>query len=266
MLTAIVKSPAPTLAEACELTFMNRGAMNFDLLAWQHGDYCDALQRVGSNVVVLPPSPDFADSVFVEDTAVILDTLAIITRPGVLSRRGESALIEPYLAPYRRIVRIEAPGTLDGGDVLRIGRTLFVGLSTRTNADGIKQLTQFVQPLGYSLVAVRVMGSLHLKTACTALDDSTVLLNPDWIDGSAFGAFARISVAANETFAANVLAIGVNRVVNAAFPRTLELIGKHLQATSAQVIPVDISEFGKAEAGLSCMSLLVENQTDVNAH
>lgn len=257
MLTAIVKAPARSLVDASELTFIERVPMDFDLVREQHAVYCRALAHAGAHVVTLDASHDLADSVFVEDTAVILDELAIITRPGATSRQPETAYIEPALARYRPIERIQAPGTLDGGDVLRVGRTLFVGASTRTNAVGIEQLERLAQPLGYTVIPVAVLDSLHLKTACTALDASMIVLNPDWIDPEPFKGFARMTVAAGEPFGANVLPIGSSLIVNEAFPRTLELIAKHSDSSGARLIAVNVSEFGKAEAGLTCLSLLL---------
>jgi dimethylargininase len=258
MLAAIVKTPAPTLVDACELTFLDRAPIDFELALTQHAGYRNALERAGAYVHTLDASPDLPDSAFVEDTAIILDELAIITHPGAPSRQSEPGYVEPALARCRRLERIQAPGTLDGGDALRIGRALFVGVSTRTNAEGIRQLEQFARPLGYTVTPVSVLGSLHLKTACTALDATTILLNPSWIDPAPFKDFKRIPVAADEPFGANVLPIAGKLFVNQAFPRTFELIARHCQSTGVQFIPLDISEFGKAEAGLTCLSLLID--------
>ena len=258
MLTAIVKTPTPSLVDACELTFLDRVPMDFELALAQHAGYREALEHAGAHVLILDASPDLADSVFIEDTAIILDELAILTHPGAPSRQSEPTYVEPALAPYRRLEHIQAPGTLDGGDVLRVGRTLFVGVSTRTNAEGIRQLEQITRPLGYIIAPVSVLGSLHLKTACTALDATTILLNPNWIDPEPFKDFQRIPVAADEPFGANVLPISGNLIVNESFPRTFDLIAAHCQSSGVPLIPVNISEFGKAEAGLTCLSLLFE--------
>jgi dimethylargininase len=258
VLTAIVKTPTHRLVDACELTFLDRVSMDFDLLLAQHAAYREALARAGADVITLDASPDLADSVFVEDTAVLLDEVAILTRPGAPSRRSEPAYIEPTLAGRRRLDRIRAPGTLEGGDVLRVGRVLFVGVSTRTNAEGIRQLERIGQPLGYTVTPVRVSGSLHLKTACTALDAQTVLLNPHWIDPEPFHGSNRLAVPPDEPFGANVLPISRSLMVNEAFPRTLDLIAGHCHTTGGEMISVNISEFAKAEAGLTCLSLLLD--------
>lgn len=253
---AIVKRPAPTLVDRCELSFIERSPMSFDALERQHRAYREALQSAGADVVVLDAEPALPDSVFVEDTAIVLDEIAIICRPGAPSRRSEPAPIEDLLACERDIVRIVAPGTLEGGDVLRIGRTLFVGLSTRSNREGIEQFATLVRPHGYAVVPVSVSGSLHLKTACTALDADTLLLNPAWIDPDAFAGFRRIEVHAGEPFATNVLPVGATLIANAAFPRTLDCVVAHAHSAGRSVLAVDIPEFGKAEAGLTCMSLI----------
>ncbi len=253
---AIVRRPAPTLADRCELTFLARSAIDFAMLERQHAGYRAALTEAGAEVVTLDAIDAHPDSVFVEDAAVVLDGVAVLTRPGVASREAEPEAIAPALAAWRPLQRIEAPGTLDGGDVLRIGRRLFVGLTTRSNRAGIARLAALAEPFGYTVTPVAVPGSLHLKTACTALDDETLLLNPAWIDPAAFAGFRILTVAAEEPFAANVLPIGDARIVNAAFPRTRERIEAFCAGAGLRAIATDISEFGKAEAGLTCLSLV----------
>lgn len=261
--TALLRRPAPTLAEHCELTFLERASMSFACLEHQHAAYRDALTAAGAEVVALDAIDTLPDSVFVEDAAIVLDELAVLTRPGAASRQPEPDRIASAVAQYRaNVARIRAPGTLEGGDVLRIGRRLFVGLTTRSNREGIAQFAAIVQPYGYAVVAVPVTGSLHLKTACTALDADTLLLNPAWLDVAPFAGFETIAVPADEAFAANVLPVGGCLVTNAAFPRTLERVSAHAQRAGLRVVPVDISEFGKAEAGLTCMSLIFATQDD----
>ena len=253
MLTAIIRTPASSLTDQCEVTFIERSAMSMATLQAQHAAYQRALEQAGARVIALKAISDLPDSVFVEDAAVVLDEVAVLTRPGSASRLPEPAHLEPVLAGHRTLQRIRAPGTLEGGDVLRVGQTLFVGHSVRTNTEGIAQLERFVQIYGYKVITVMVGGSLHLKTACTFLNANTLLHNPDWVDTTPFQGFERISVASGEAFAANVLVVGSSLLVNAAYPKTLELIR---QRDDSAVIPVDISEFGKAEAGLTCMSLM----------
>jgi dimethylargininase len=256
---ALIRRPARNLATHCELTFLARTAIDPELLQHQHAAYRDALAAAGAEVIVLDAIEALPDSVFVEDTAVVLDTLAVLTRPGTPARAPEPDAIAGTLTAHRRdIARIVAPGTLEGGDVLRIGRTLYVGLTTRTNRAGIEQLAALVAPHGYKVVAVDTPGSLHLKTACTALDDDTLLANPAWVDLTPFAGLRIVAVDAREPFAANVLPVGDARIVNAAFPRTRACVEAHCAAAGLRAIAVDIGEFGKAEAGLTCMSLVFQ--------
>ncbi len=238
--------------DACELTYREREPIDPDVAARQHRGYRDALGACGARVVTLPPLEEFADSVFVEDTAIVLDEVAVLTRPGVESRRGEVALIEPEVARLRPVVRVEPPATLEGGDVMRLGRTLYVGLSPRTNAEGVDSLRRIVAPHGYEVVAVEPRGCLHLKTGCSALDDETVLVNPEWVDVSVFRGREVVVVDAAEPWAANVLRVAGSVCVSAAFPRTAEM----LVSRGCDVRAVAVSEFAKAEGALTCMSLL----------
>ncbi|MCC7250033.1 MAG: dimethylargininase [Lysobacter sp.] len=261
-IVAIVRRPAPTLAQRCELTFLEREAIDFDAAERQHAAYRDALAAAGARTIVLDAIASAPDSVFVEDAAVVLDEVAILANPGADSRRREPDFIAAPLSTHRRCIeRIAAPGTLEGGDVLVVGDTLYVGLSGRSNREGLEQLASIARRYGYATVPVRVHGSLHLKTACTALDATTVLLNPAWVDATAFDAFERIETADDEPFAANVLPIGATLLANAAFPRTLVRVRAHAERAGFGVRAVDISEFGKAEAGLTCMSLVFETDT-----
>lgn len=252
MILAITRTPAPSLAE-CALTYLERVRIDYDLALAQHQVYCTALHRGGAQVEVLPALAHLPDSVFVEDTAVLLDEVAVLTTLGSESRRAEAALIEPPLQRFRPVERIAVPGTLEGGDVLRIGKTLYVGRSPRTNAAGIEQLRALVTPYGYAVVPVQVHGCLHLKTGCTALDDRTILINPDWVDAAAFADFTLLPVATDEPFAANVLRLPNVCLMNAAYSQTVAMVVERGLAIKT----IDISEFGKAEAGLTCMSLLL---------
>ncbi len=252
MLTALTRLPSPALAN-CELTFVAREPIDFALAERQHEAYRGALQASGARVIALPPEPSFPDSVFVEDTAVILDEVAIITRSGVVSRRPEADLIEQELARFHRIVRLASPATLEGGDVLKIGKQLYVGISTRTNAAGMEQLGRIVAPYGYTVIPVPVTGCLHLKTAITALDDHTVLANPNWVDLSPITSYDIISVPPDEPWGANVLRIQDTLMLNAAFPKTRGIV----EQRGYRVLAVDLSEFVKAEAGVTCLSLIL---------
>src|SRR5918997_206332 len=185
MIVALTREPAGAL-DACELTYREREPIDAAAAARQHRGYREALEACGARVITLPPVEELPDSVFVEDTAIVLDEVAVLTRPGVESRRVEVRLIEPEVARLRPVVRVEPPATLEGGDVLRLGRRLYVGLSPRTNAEGVAALRRLAAPHGYGVVAVELRGCLHLKTGCSALDEETVLVNPEWIDTTVF--------------------------------------------------------------------------------
>jgi dimethylargininase len=249
---AIVRRISPALND-CELTFVDRETIDFGLADRQHRNYVRALTEAGCEVVELAADERLADSAFVEDCAVVLDEVAVIARPGTESRRPEVGAVEQVIHGYRSVIeRVEAPGTLEGGDVLRVGRRLFVGLSTRTNEAGFSQFAGIVARFGYEAIPVRVFGSLHLKTAVTALDGETVLLNPDWIDATHFNALKPIPVPKAEPFAANTLTIEGVVHVSKKWPATRRLI----DGAEFRTRVIDISELEKAEAGLTCLSLL----------
>lgn len=251
MFVALTREPARSM-EACELTYREREPIDAAVAAGQHRAYCEALAACGAEVVTLPRIDGLPDSVFVEDTAVVLDELAVLTRPGVVSRRAEVRFIEPEVARLRPFVRVETPATLEGGDVMRAGRTLFVGLSPRTNRAGVAALRELSAPHGYEVVPVELKGCLHLKTGCAALDDETILVNAEWIDAGVFRGKRLVSVDACEPWAANVLRVGDALCVGSAFPRT----ASSLASLGYDLREVDCSEFAKAEGGLTCMSLI----------
>ena len=248
---ALARDVSPALAR-CELTYMERAAIDLDRAAEQHRAYCDTLAALGLDVVRLPGDAAFPDCCFVEDVAVVVDEVAVMTSMGADSRRGERAVVEDALAKDRRIERIERPALIDGGDVLVAGRRVFVGRSRRTDEAGVKALAAALAPFGYEVVPVTVHGSLHLKSAVTALDGGTLLANRGWIDMSPLRGFDIVDVAPGEPWAANVLAVAGRLVAHAGFPRTRE----RLEARGYAVQPVDVSEFLKAEAGVTCKSIV----------
>jgi dimethylargininase len=254
VLTAITRQVSSQLA-ACELTFQKRAAIDVAKAAEQHAAYEACLRRLGLQVVTLPPLPDHPDGVFVEDPALVLDDVAIITRMGAESRRGESASVAEVLSSFRPLAHLREPATLEGGDVVRMGRTLYVGLSQRTNQEGVRQLTAIAAPLGYRIMPVRVTGCLHLKTACCAIDADTVLMNRAAVDAEAFRECHILDVPPEEPWAADVLAIGTSILIPASFPRTARL----LAASGFTVEPIDVSELQKAEAGVTCISLVFDD-------
>jgi len=248
---ALMRGVPPTL-ERCELTYREFEPIDLDRAVVQHTAYGDLLRSLGLEVIELPADPAFPDCCFVEDTAIVLDEAALLAMPGAPSRRGEIAAVEAALARFRPLERTPFPATLEGGDVLRVGRRLFVGRSGRTNEAGIARLTAFAEPLGYRVLSATVVGCLHLKSAVTALDDERVLANPSWVEMSSFAGLGVVPVAPEEAGAANVLRVGGLVVAHPGFPRTLD----RLSELGYAVYPLDVSEFLKAEAALTCKSLL----------
>ena len=254
MLIAITREVSPSLA-ACELTHVVRMPIDVVLAATQHRAYQRALASLGCHVLTLEAEPTLPDAVFVEDVAVVLDEVAVMTRTGAESRRNEGASVAEALRRYRPLRAIEAPGTLEGGDVLRIGRTLYVGQSARSNADGIAQLRALVAGFGYEVRAVPIHDCLHLKSAVTALRDDTVLLQPAWVDRASFDGFHLIEVDPGEEHAANVVRVGDRVLMPACFPRTRQ----RLMDAGIEVTTVDVSELQKAEGAVTCCSLLLRD-------
>lgn len=248
---AITHVPSPRMNE-CVVTHVERRPIDVAIAQRQHEAYRRALAECGAEVRLLDVNAAMPDCVFIEDTAVVLDELAIMTSPGAPSRRGEPAGIEIELAKDRRIVRIEAPATLDGGDVLRVGKTILVGASSRTNALGAEALDEHARPLGYDVRVVAVKGCLHLKSACTALPDGRLLVNPAWLDVESLRDFDREVLGEDEPAAANVVVIGQAVCMSAAYPRTAERIRR----LGFAVQTIDLSEFAKAEGCATCLSLI----------
>ncbi|WP_460876928.1 dimethylarginine dimethylaminohydrolase family protein [Rhodanobacter koreensis] len=251
MWIAVTREVSPALGD-CELSYVPRTLIDAARAGRQHHDYQRALEESGCRLVMLPAEPAWPDSVFVEDVAIVLDEVAIMTRPGALSRRAEVASVAAALRSYRPVLAIESPGTLDGGDVLRLGRTLYVGQSARSNAQGIGQLRELLAGHGYAVHGVPTRGCLHLKSAVTQLDDDTLLLQPAWVDRERFTGFRIIEVDPAEPHAANVLRIGDALLMPASFPRTRQ----RLLDAGFKVTTVDVSELQKAEGAVTCCSLV----------
>lgn len=239
--------------EHCELTHQPRRPIDLALARRQHSAYEQALRETGCEVRQLPERPDHPDSVFVEDVAIVLDELAVITRLGAESRRGEVASMAEALDGLREIARIEPPGTLDGGDVLQLERVLYVGASERSNAEGIAQLSRLLAPFDYRVVAVPLRRCLHLKSAVTQVSPGQVLLNPDWVDARCFPGWEPIAIEPTEPHAANALRIGDAVIHPASCPRTAE----KLHGLGVDVRSVDVSELEKAEGAVTCCSVIV---------
>lgn len=256
---ALTRPVSPTLA-ACELTHLERVPIDVERAAAQHAGYEAALEVAGCRLVPVPAAPVLPDAVFVEDTAVVVDEVAVLARPGAASRRPEVDGVAAVLAAHRPLERIEAPGTLDGGDVLVVGRAVFVGASQRTNEAGVVGLRSILEPLGYTVRSVPVSGCLHLKTAVTLIDPDTLLVNPEWVDPARFEGRRVVEVAPGEPLAANVLRLPDRVVMAAGQPETRARIRAALAEVGTPdvgVVEVDVSELARAEAGVTCCSILL---------
>jgi dimethylargininase len=253
MLTAITRSVSPGIVN-CELTYVARQPIRLAKAEEQHRAYQQLLEKLGARVISLPAEPTLPDSMFVEDPAIVLDELAIILPLGTESRRPEAASIAQALVKFRKLACVKVPGQVEGGDVLRVGRRLFAGLSSRTNPEGVRQLASILSPYGYEVVSVAVTGCLHLKSAVTYIGRDTLLANRAWFDAKPFAGFEWVDVAPEEPHAANALTIGGTVIFPASFPRT----HARLEARGFHVTSLDISELQKAESGLTCSSLLFD--------
>ncbi len=252
VLIAYTRAVSPTLAD-CELTHLAREPIDVARAIAEHEAYEALLAVLGATVRRLPPEPQLPDAVFVEDTAVVLDEVAVVCRPGASSRRAETATVEVALTTHRPLAWIEGPATLDGGDVLVCDRRVYVGLSSRTTPAAVEQLAVLLEPYDYAIVPVRFSGCLHLKSAVTRVADGLLLLNLEWVDPSLFPGHRTVSVDPMEPQAANALSLGGSVIL----PRQHSRTRRRLEAEGLQVAPVVLDELAKAEAGVTCCSLLV---------
>ena len=254
MRLAITRDVSPRFNE-CELTHIDRTPIDVNVAQFQHHGYVQAIKEFGFSVLELPAEPDLPDSVFVEDTAIVLQEVALITKPGADSRKPETKSITEALRPYRELVFIESPGSLDGGDVLVLGKKIFVGLSTRSNMAAIAQMNQLLGNYGYKMQGVEMHDCLHLKTAVSRVDDRTLLINREWVDVETFESFTLIDVDESEPFGANCLPLGDSIIFPVAFPKT----AAKLTERGYKIKPVVVDELAKAEGAVTCCSLILEN-------
>ncbi len=252
-MTIAITREVPRSIVDCELTHLARTPIDVTRARAQHEQYRAALRALGLEVVSLPEEPDLPDSVFVEDAAIVLDEVAVLTRPGADSRKPEVESITQALKPFRRLVRIESPATLDGGDVLVAGRKIFVGQTLRSNASALEQMTKLLRPFGYEVIEVPVTECLHLKSGITQVAKNTLLINPAWVEKKYFAGFGFTETDPSEPFAANALLIDNALIYPAAFTKTRA----RLEAAGMRVIAVDADELAKAEGGVTCCSLIV---------
>ncbi len=253
MLTAITRAVSSALVN-CELSFIDRMPIDLERARAQHRTYESLLEKLGARVISLAEEPELPDSMFVEDPAIVLDEVAIICPLGTETRRKEAPTIAAALEKFRKLAHIKLPGTLEGGDVLRVGKKIFVGATRRSNPEGIRQLAVIAGAHGYDLTAVPVTGCLHLKSAVTFLGNNTLLGNREWFDWKRLEGFEWVDVHRAEPHAGNALQIGATVILPASFPRTAEMI----QEKGFRVERLEISELQKAESGLTCSSLLFE--------
>ncbi len=251
VLRAIVRRPGADLS-ACELTHLERESIDARRAAEQHAAYVTALRELGVQVTELDPLEGYPDALFVEDCALVLDEIAVLCRPGVASRRGEVAYLEPYLAAHRELAHIEEPGTLEGGDLVVIEDCVHVGLSDRTNHAGLKMLAHMLLEHGYQVKAAEMHGCLHLKSAFSHLGDGRVLANPSWANLERVRASQVFEVDPSEPFGANVLRVGETLLCSASYPRTNE----RLSAAGYELRVLELDELHKMEAAVTCPSLL----------
>ena len=251
MLVAVTRAVSPTLAE-CELTHRPRDPIDVAKAVAEHACYEDALRSLGATVVHAPPEPTLPDAVFVEDAALVFAETAVMTRPGAPVRRREVESMAKVLSAYRPLFAIQAPGTLDGGDVMAVGRKIYVGLSSRTSHEGIAQLDQHLSEWGYEVIPVPVTGCLHLKSAVTQVADNLLLINDRWVSPECFGSMGTVTVAPGEPDAANALLIGTSVIYPTHHPATAE----RLDRAGVRVVPVPCGELAKAEGGVTCCSVV----------
>ena len=246
----------PSSIVRCELTHLGREPIDVELARAQHEQYENALRSAGFDVRRLPSRDDCPDSVFVEDTAVVFGEVAIMTRPGAASRCEELGSVREALEAHRTLASVAAPATLDGGDVLVLDRDVLVGLTPRTTISGMQQLRALLRPFGYEVRGIPIRGCLHLKSAVTRAGEKTLVLNPSWVDPGLIPGWDIVTVDQREPFAGNVLWLGSATIVSEAFERTNSALSR---STDTTLIPVPASELAKAEGGVTCCSLLIDD-------
>lgn len=254
MLLAITRDVSPRFNE-CEITHIDRSPIDVNIAQSQHHAYVQALKELGCSVLELSAEADLPDSVFVEDTSVVLPEVALITRPGADSRKPETESITRALRPYCELLFIESPATVDGGDVLVLGKNIYVGMSTRSNGAAVDQMNSLLGKYGYKVQGVEMHDCLHLKTAVTRVDDETLLINRKWVDAENFEGFDLVDVDESEPFAANCLPVGDTIIFPVAFPKTTA----KLEARGYKIKSVIVDELAKAEGAVTCCSLIVAN-------
>ena len=253
MKIALMKEVSANISD-CEITNISRIPIDHDTAVEQHTNYAETIRKLGYKIHMMK-ADDLPDSVFIEDTAVVLDEIAVITYPGASSRRAETQAVAEALHIYRDLKYIKPTGTLDGGDVLQIGRTLYVGKSCRSSAVGISQLRDIMKPFNYEVVSIPVQGCLHLKSAVSLVAENTLLLNPSWVNPDLFGDIGNfVTVDPSEPYGANALFLDNGTVYSSEYPKTR----RKLIASGINVVSLDISELAKAEGEMTCCSIIFD--------
>ncbi len=251
MFIALTREVSPAI-EQCELTHLARQPIDYALACAQHHHYENLLSELGCVILRLPAEPTLPDSVFVEDTVIALDEVALITRPGADSRKPETESVARALTPYRTLLHLQAPATVDGGDVLRVGKAIYVGLSTRSNPAAIEQMQATLRPYGYRVTGVPITGCLHLKSAVTQVAANTLLVNPQWVDAETFGELQIVEIDPTEPYAANGVWVNDAVLYPTSYPRTQARLEQH----GLTVKTVDVAELIKAEGAVTCCSVI----------
>lgn len=251
---AITRDVSPRFND-CEITHIARTPINLEVAIAQHRGYVNALKNLGYEVLELPAKADLPDSVFVEDIAFILPEVAVITRPGADSRKPETESIAQALSLHTKLIYIREPATVDGGDVLVLGKKIFIGMSTRSNNDAVEQLNELLKDYGYKVTGVQLHGCLHLKSAVTRVDDGTLLINKNWVDTNPFAEYELIDVDPSEPYAANCLPVGDSIIYPTSFPKTRAV----LEARGYKIVSVEVDELAKAEGAVTCCSLILDH-------
>lgn len=257
---AVTHKVSPNLNQ-CELTHMDREPIDIEQARAQHDGYNDCLARHGLKVIELDANKELPDSVFVEDTAVVVDEVAVMTPMGVDSRRPEVAAVAAEMANHRPVVHIDPSANLEGGDVVRINRSFYVGLSSRSDRAGVAGLAGYLEPHGYTVTGVELRAALHLKSAVSQLDESTLLINREMVDPALFtgrhSGFRLVDVPPDEPKSANILIVDGTVILPSAYARMVDL----LLSMGLKVDALEMSELLKAESGVTCSSLIFRDMT-----
>ena len=247
---AIARKPGKNFAQGLTIT-VSAKPPQYELLLKQHETYLEALEACELNVTLLDPLPDYPDAYFVEDTAVVTADVAVITHPGAETRQGEEKSMVPVLAGFRKIERILAPGTVDGGDVLQVDNHFFIGLSERTNKEGAGQLGRILESCGKTWATVEVGAGLHFKSSVNYVGKNTLLVTPDFAEREQLSGYDKIVVAKPEAYAANTLLVNEHLLTPTGFPFTRQ----KLEVLGFEIIELETSEVRKMDGGLTCLSI-----------